>query len=480
MVRFLKTMYEKFDNADDLDRYITIERIVAATYIPAASCLAMGALGRSGIVPYATAHEWKLFMCASIYLTLANGRDVNHGIRCFFMLGGTSAPRRMRGGRSWGSRSPLGPIGLSEASIGVGAQMQMGAAIALTVGSLSLLNASVIALLAGRGGETELCRRQFAAAFGMMVVGAAANAVGGGQDEPVGETVANMRMVVGFQNVVASAALCVGGVLMLPSMKPAETGLELQTSLIIISSLVGSIFTVLSSIMNYFHTVALLWAQEEAFERRILINHRQVKRYYDRELVPLYRYAREGGAGGDVHVEVMEDDEEVDEESSDDSMVDRGQRVRRERRFKRGEEVEERYQPGLFARVRNAIRSRGNRLLWGVDNESSGEIRRKQGKKSKRRRAATSSSSRTKKRLNEEEEEDIDEVKGKLEEDDEEDESERQRTSLRFVAFETSPSSRDNMPSSTSSMVYETDTVGTVTTDDAQRAMEGEARARTG
>lgn len=433
-------MCEVIEDANELDRYIIAERIIAAAYIPSAVCLALGSLGRSGVVPYASAHEWNMLLAGSVYLTIANGRDVNHGIRCLFLSRAVPGFRRSRrGSGSWSSMgATIGGGGFGPS--GVGAQMQMGAAIALTVGSLSLLNATVIGLMNGQKMETELCRRQYAAAFGMMVLGSTANAVGGVRDGGT-ETVANMRMVVSFQHVIASAAFCVGGVLMLPSMKPVDDGLPLQNSLIVISSLVGSIFLILSSIMNYFHTTALVWCQEEAFERDLLLGRQALRGYETRGIMPL-TYTHYGDDDeDDVEVELLGEENTVERGrgkgrgrergrttsesgTSEESRKKARRELRRERQKKKrretrwehegdaredgreddGEEeqeIERQIDERSFVRrLGDAVLRRGNQLLWNTDTmgeeEESRRSRRRRKQKRKRRRQETSEDSRSK------------------------------------------------------------------------------------
>lgn len=405
MVRFLKTMCEVIDDMNDLERYATVERIVAAAYVPSAICLALGSLGRSGVVPYTSAHEWKMFLVTSLYLTIANGRDVNHAIRCLFLTPTTRARQSRRGSGSWFSGTSKSSGGQGPGG-GMGAQMQMGAAIALTVASLSLLNASVIALMTKQKAETELCRRQYAAAFGIMVIGATANAVGGDRD--IGsETVTNMRMVVSFQHVIASAALCVGGVLMLPSMKPAEAGLSLQNSIIVTSSLIGSVFVILSSIMNYFHTTSLLWNQEEAFERDLILGRQPSLRYAPRDVIPLtYKYDSDDD---NVHVELVGEnplDERDSGTTSDGRKKIRRKSNRESRRHSQLQQEEDtvaneeqhNVSPGIIGRLRGAVLQRGKQWFWSTETEDNHNGRkeaspRRQKKRKRKRKRQTSQAS---------------------------------------------------------------------------------------
>lgn len=260
--------------------------------------------------------------------------------------------------------------------------MQMIAAIPLVVGSLSLMNASVIAIMAGKGQESELCRRQFAAAFGMMMIGTAANAAAGINDSSV-ESVSNMRMIVSFQHVVASAAFCVNGVLTLPSMKPSEDGIAFQTSLTFASSLVGGVFTVLSSIMNFFYSTALLWWQEDVFEREWIKRqrrHRQRRRrqkYSSLELEPM---TYEDDEDGFEKVVVFEDDIEV--ETDNNKQADMGTE-NEEDHTEQGQSPnilnanKESRRRGLFERVRDAVRTRDSTMLWdGAPSTDEGSKRR--------------------------------------------------------------------------------------------------------
>lgn len=372
MVRFLKSTYEIFENAKDFDRYLLVERLTALAYIPASICLALGALGTSGVVPYTAAHEWAFFLAAGIYLALANGRDLNHSIRCLFLT--TRSPLYQSNMRRRHHQEPTSySPSANELRSGVSAQMQMGAAIALTIGSLSLLNASVIALINGKSTESELCHRQFAAAFGMMVIGAAANSASSVNIDNGMDTVSNTRMVVSFQHVVASAAFCVGSVLMLPSMKPSQDGINLQSTIVLVSSLVGSVFIVLSAVINYFHTMAMLWYHEDLFEWNMMMNQRNRRdKYIRKEKTPLTYSFEDLGEEDEINdtSERSRRSEEEYEEGEDryERKKKRQRQRQRQRRSSDGHKYEkvpdDEHEKGVLARLKEAVRQRGARFMW--------------------------------------------------------------------------------------------------------------------
>lgn len=253
MVRFLKGFCELFKNENDLDRFIIVEKITAILYIPASVCLALGALGRSGVIPYVASQEWRFFLVASVYLTYANGCDLNRCINSYFLVRSPdSATLKLYAPSIW------------KLYRGIGVQMQVGSALAMTLGSVSLLNASIIALLHGPATTTELCRRQYALSFAMFLIGSAANnlPMGGFNNELNGT-----RVLVTFQNIVISATFCVAGILMLPSIGAQDQESDFHNALVVQLSTIGSIVAVISSLMNYFHTLAFIWRQEEFFIR---------------------------------------------------------------------------------------------------------------------------------------------------------------------------------------------------------------------
>lgn len=92
---------------------------------------------------------------------------------------------------------------------------------------------------------------------------------GGGGSHVDGRTVVSLHMMVVFQHVVVCFTFCTGGVLMLPSMKlsvPADAntanGADLNAYLVMVSSPIGSIFFVLSSIMNLSYNAGFTWWKE--------------------------------------------------------------------------------------------------------------------------------------------------------------------------------------------------------------------------
>lgn len=323
MVRFLRTTCEVFESHDELDRYIIMERLLSLCYMPSSICMAVGSLARCGVIPYAKKQEWLLLLISSVYLTMANGRDLNHSIRCMFLW--QYEPPSWHGRRSRRERRHRHRYRrtrykyVERNGTGIRAQMQMCAAVTLTIGALSLINASVIALI-GRHqqDESELCRRQYAAAFGLMLIGSAANTAGSISNTyemlQVEERVTNMRMVVGFQHVIASAAYCVGGVLSLPSMRPIDTSTAFHASLVLASSLVGGAFAVLASVVNLFHTSAFLWWQEEEFEKAGRTTkkrrRRRRRRYLRDETTAPLKYGEEELE----EIELLDEDEDEDED----------------------------------------------------------------------------------------------------------------------------------------------------------------------
>lgn len=252
MVRFIKSCLDVSADPKVMDKLIASELLIARLYFPVAVCLALGVLARCGLVPYAVPHEWKLFLVASLFLTIANARDLNYCIRSIFHphSGSPSLDHVLDSARS-------------QNSWGAGSQMQTLAAFAFTLGSVSLLNASLISIIQAQAASNEVSGHQYVVSFVLFFLGSGANNI------PVSGKAGNidiMRMLVSFQNVLANAALCVTSILMLPEIGNGEKNSEFQTSLSVILSGTGSVLLVMSSIVNYFYILEYCSLQYEYCE----------------------------------------------------------------------------------------------------------------------------------------------------------------------------------------------------------------------
>ncbi|PXF50173.1 hypothetical protein BWQ96_00333 [Gracilariopsis chorda] len=252
MVRFLRSCFEIIDNKKSLDWFVASEIMLARLHFPIAVCFSIGILAQTGLVPYAAPHEWKFVLIASLFLTLANGRDLNHCIRALFQ----TEPRE---------EDAVTSLGLTtwNDSGSAGGHMQLLSAFALTLGSVSLLNASIIGIARDSEGSSNICRRQFASSFALFLIGSGANNI------PVNKKAQRLectRILVGFQNILASATLSVASVLMLPGIGGEKTTSSFQLSLTSALSGIGSILLIMSSIVNYFYTVAYCTRQCEYLE----------------------------------------------------------------------------------------------------------------------------------------------------------------------------------------------------------------------
>lgn len=242
MVRFLKSCFEIIEDQKSLNWFVASEIMLARLHFPVAVCFAIGILAQTGLVPYAATHEWKFILIASLFLTLTNGRDLNHCIRALFQ----TEPKEDHSVSSFG-------LTTWNDSGSAGGHMQLLSAFALTLGSVSLLNASIIGIARDSDGSFNICRRQFAASFALFLIGSGANNI------PVNKKAQSLectRILVGFQNLLASATLSVASVLMLPGIGGEKMTSSFQLSLTSTLSGIGSILLIMSAIVNYFYTVA--------------------------------------------------------------------------------------------------------------------------------------------------------------------------------------------------------------------------------
>lgn len=90
-------------------------------------------------------------------------------------------------------------------------------------------------------------------------------------------------MTVGFRYLVVRASFCVGDVLMLPRMKSSApgdanvaNGADLHAYSVMVSSLLGSIFSILSSTMKFFYNATFtLWVEEISMLRLCKLKQEQ-------------------------------------------------------------------------------------------------------------------------------------------------------------------------------------------------------------
>lgn len=102
-----------------------------------------------------------------------------------------------------------------------------------SLGSVSLMNASIIAL---KIGEAGLAEQQFAFAFGVYLVAVSAN----GDD------------AVRFWQLIGCASMFTIGILQLPGIDRSE----MQAQVVFSCSVVGSFALIVAAIMNYFRVAA--------------------------------------------------------------------------------------------------------------------------------------------------------------------------------------------------------------------------------
>lgn len=233
-----------------MDRFLRTERAIATLHIPASLCLAVGTLAEANVLPYMAKNMWQLILVSSLFLFVANARDANGCVRDFFI---TDSVKAIIGNKHL----------VRKVHHDVEGQMHMFAAVTMTLGSLSLFNASVIALVHTASADMENCRRQYALAFGLHLIGAAGNNIA--TDKAMQEVNAT-RVLLSFQNVITSAAYGISAILLLPSMQFAQDNVVHQLALTV-STTVGGTMAVLSAVMQYFHTLAYSHTQLDYFIR---------------------------------------------------------------------------------------------------------------------------------------------------------------------------------------------------------------------
>lgn len=252
MVRFLRSTCNGFETRDELDRFLLVEQLVALLHIPAAMCLAIGALAGAGIVPYASAYKSHLLLAASLFLVVCNARDANECVRNFFL----SERNHERDGVYYPMKNLRGTVE---------DQMHMFAAVMMTLASLSLFNSSLIALIEPGTSQSVTSKRQYALAFCLYLVGAAGNNF---VSESVFPLARYTRALLSFQNVICSASFGVSGFLMLPSLSRAQENTP-HTTVVTVSVTLGSLLAVLSAAMQYFYMSSVARVHVEIFERKL-------------------------------------------------------------------------------------------------------------------------------------------------------------------------------------------------------------------
>ncbi|KAI0564620.1 hypothetical protein FGB62_25g163 [Gracilaria domingensis] len=259
MVRYLKNWIERIEDQKALNRFVTVEILLARLHFPASVCFALGVLAQTGLVPYIAPHEWRLVFIASFFLTIANGRDLIHCIRHFYQ----AQPTRND------TLSSLYPMVNNEISA-AGGQMQMFGAFALTLGSVSLLNASIITLVRDSSVSHDVCQQQYAASFALFLIGSGANGVLSSGMPP---SLESYRILVSFQNLLAAATLCTASVLLLPDIGVEDSMSHFQKSLLNILSSFGCMMLVMSSLVHYFHTQGYCTLHHEGYN--LLVEERK-------------------------------------------------------------------------------------------------------------------------------------------------------------------------------------------------------------
>lgn len=252
MVRFLKSTCDDFETSDEMERYLFTEKVLALAHIVESACLALAMLAEAGVSPYAKAYVWHLFLAASLSLVFSSTRDAIYSVRHFFAAQTSSgrAATRSENGKLEGS---------------VGGQIHMFSAVTMAVGSLSLLNASIIAMLTNGDSAIESCRRQLSLGFALHFVGAAGNNLAINCSLHYAQ---NTRVLLTFQHVIGSAALFLTSLLMLPSLDYSTENVVHKT-IVTVSASLGAILAVFSAVMFYFHSVAYSWLQREFFDRKL-------------------------------------------------------------------------------------------------------------------------------------------------------------------------------------------------------------------
>ncbi|CAN8074259.1 unnamed protein product [Agarophyton chilense] len=241
MVRYLKNWIDVITDQQTLNRFVAVEILLARLHFPVSICFAVGVLAQTGLVPYVAPYEWRLVLIASLFLTITNGRDLHYCIRHFYQSQASE-------------QDTLGSVEIvaRKHAPDAGGQMQMLGAFALTLGSVSLLNASIIALIRDNPVSYVVSRRQYAASFALFLVGSGANSVLSGDKA---QSLESFRVLICFQNLLAAATLCTASVLLLPEIGVEEKMNHFQTSLLTALSCIGSVMLVMSSLVNYFHAV---------------------------------------------------------------------------------------------------------------------------------------------------------------------------------------------------------------------------------
>lgn len=216
MVRFVRS-YPILPDEDNLQSLIHWEKIRALFYIPTAIILALGLLGKGGLMPFMLTYEWQLCLAASIYLTITNTYDA---ILCLQEV--------IRKGNE------------DQVFIASEQGLETVASLALATGSFTLGNAAILGL--GGGGDAELWHRQCVLAFCLMGFGAAAN-IGNGS-----------KQLLGLAHIVTSGCFLLVAILQVPSLG-ADVSIDandgFRSHFLTGITATGAFTAVLSGVLNF-------------------------------------------------------------------------------------------------------------------------------------------------------------------------------------------------------------------------------------
>lgn len=254
------------ENSSSLRNMTTVEERVSLAYVTTMLVLACGCLSFTALIPYVSSHRWILFLIASTSLVLINVRDLWLVVQLYCSLE-SSKPKL----QSAGQRIPR----IAAACI---LNADTTSATLMLVGSLMLMNSSIIAFLYGDEGPVACW--QFVGAFAIYTVGYGCNTLRFHDDcLEVMET----RNAVVFQMSMSATLNLIGALANVPGIVCSETD-ELRATLRSWLHGLAGLIAFGGALVNHFHVHAFMTNEEILLAER---RYRAVKAKEEEEVEAL-------------------------------------------------------------------------------------------------------------------------------------------------------------------------------------------------
>lgn len=240
-----------------LHRTAVVERFLSAFYVLMMGVFACGCLSFTALIPYMSGVRWWFFTVAAAGLVLLNCRDLRMVTRLYTY----EEPEK---GDGTHGIAPLAAARIRRASaFGSIFNADTASCALMLLGSVLLLNSSILSLLESEHGQTA--RWQFLAAFVFFTVGYACNTLML-HDECL--EVMETRNAVVFQMSMASTLNLIGAVANMPGIG-CETNDELRKTLRSWLHGLAGFVAFGGALVNHFHVHAFVTNDEILFAERL-------------------------------------------------------------------------------------------------------------------------------------------------------------------------------------------------------------------